>query len=182
MFHLNTEQLIDYWRAQRGADPVPRRASIDPTQILRLMPQLFMLGRLGPGQYQFRLLGDFVTDLHSRDLRRADFLDLWLADDRISLQMALEAVRRRAEPLVVTCRAHAKSGRCMRMEMAMAPLSGSDGEPNRFLGLYQPISPVADLMGDAALSLSIHAITTPDTAAEAFPRLRLAATHGLRVG
>jgi len=146
------------------------------------MPRLFMLGRLGPGQYQFRLLGDFVTDLHGRDLRGADFLRLWAADDRTSLQMALEAVRRRAEPLVVTCHAHANSRRRMRMEMAMAPLSGSGGEVDRFLGLYQPTSPVADLMGDAALTLSIHAIATPDTAADAFPRLRLAATRGTLVG
>ena len=146
------------------------------------MPRLFMLGRLRPGQYEFRLLGDFVTDLHGRDLRRADFLGLWRGDDRTSLQMALEAVRRRAEPLVVTCHAHAKTGRHMRMEMALAPLSGSDGERDRFLGLYQPISPVAELLGDPALSLSIHAIATPDTAADTFPRLRLAATRGLRVG
>jgi len=122
-----------------------------------------MLGRLRPGQYQFRLLGDFITDLHGRDLR-------------------LEAVRRRAEPLVVTCRAHAQSGCGMSMEIALAPLSGSDGERDRFLGLYQPISPVADLMGDAPVSLSILAITTPDTAADAFPRLRLTAMGGTRVG
>lgn len=141
-----------------------------------------MLGRLRPGQYQFRLLGDFITDLHGRDLRKADFLHLWRADDRTSLQMALEAVRRRAEPLVVTCQAHAQSGRRMTMEIAMAPLSGSDGERDRFLGLYQPISPVAELMGDAAVGLSINTITTPDTAADAFPRLRLAATRGMRVG
>jgi len=141
-----------------------------------------MLGRLRPGQYQFRLLGDFITDLHGRDLRREDFLRLWKADDRTSLQMALEAVRRRAEPLVVTCRAHAQSGCGMSMEIALAPLSGSDGERDRFLGLYQPISPVADLMGDAPVSLSILAITTPDTAADAFPRLRLTAMGGTRVG
>ena len=56
MFHLNTEQLIDYWRERRGAAPVARRSAIDPTHVLNLMPQLFMLGREGPGQYQFRLV------------------------------------------------------------------------------------------------------------------------------
>jgi hypothetical protein len=181
MFHLNTEQLIDYWRARRGADPVPRRSSIDPTHVLNLLPQLFMLGRLGPGQYQFRLAGDFVGELHGRALRQQDFLHLWQAEDRTSLQMALEAVRRRGEPLVVTCHAQAQAVPAMRMEIALTPVSGSNGEVNRFLGLYQPTSPVAKLMGQPVTSLSIRAINTPDSAEDGFPRLRLAAMSGKRI-
>jgi len=181
MFHLNTEQLIDYWRTQRGDDPAPRRASIDPTHILKLLPQLFMLGRQGPGQYQFRLTGDFISDLHGRNLRGDDFLRLWRLEHRTSLQMALEAVRRRCEPIVITCDAHAQTGEAVRMELALAPIARADGEITRFLGLYQPVTPVAALDGRAALSLSVRAIATPDGSAEAFPRLRLAAVHGARV-
>ena len=181
MFHLNTEQLIDYWRAQRGAEAMPRRSSIDPAHMLSVLPRVFMLGRRGPGLYQVRLAGGFVEDLHGRNLRGEDFLHLWRHEHRTSLQMALEAVRRRGEPVVVTCEARPQSGAPMSMEVALAPLVASNGEVNRFLGLYQPVSPVAALQGQPVICLSIREIDTPDSGAEAFPRLRLAAMHGKRI-
>ena len=160
---------------------MPLRSSIDPTQIVNLVPRLFMLGRLGPGHYQFRLVGDFLGDLYGRDLRGDDFLRVWRLEDRISLQMAMEAVRRRAEPLVVEAEARTDAGVGLRLEIAMAPIMGADGEASRFLGLYQPVSPAPDLLGHTLTALSIRAITTPDTEESAFPRLRLAAANGARL-
>jgi len=180
MFHLSTEQLIDYWRARRGADPIPRRASIDPAHVLNLLPQVFMLGRAAPGQYQFRLVGGFVADLHGRDLRKESFLGLWASEDRTALQMALEAIRRRGEPLVADCDARVQAGPSVRMEITLAPLLGSNGEADRFIGLYQPTTPVAALQGRAAASLSVRALTTPG-ATTALPRLRLAAVRGAQI-
>jgi len=182
VFHLNTEQLIDYWRARRGADAIPHRSAIDPTQVLNLVPQLFMLGRQGPGRYQYRLAGDFITELFGRGLRNTDFLRPWRADDRVSLQMALEAVRRRGEPLVVTSDAWPAGAGAVRLEISLAPLVGADDEVDRFIGLYQPLSPVIALKGQAVLSLGVRSIATPDSDEGAFPRLRLAAMHGSRVG
>jgi hypothetical protein len=181
MFHLNTEQLIEYWRARRGAEPMPRRSSIDPSEIQSLLPQLFMLGREGPGRYIFRLAGEFVAELHDGPLRGADFMTLWRPDDRISLQMALEAVRRRGEPLVAISQARTADGATMGLEIAMAPLTGPDGEPDRFIGLYQPITPVAALKDQTLACLAVRSIETPDSDEDAFPRLRLAAMHGARI-
>jgi hypothetical protein len=181
MFHLNTEQLIEYWRTQRGAEPMPRRSAIDPTHVLNLLPQLFMLGREGPGLYRFRLAGEFLADLHGCRLRGADFMALWRPDDRISLQMALEAVRRRGEPLVAVSKARTQDGASMGLEIALAPVTGADGEPDRFIGLYQPTSPVLALKDQAVSGLAIRSIETPDSDEAAFPRLRLAAMHGARI-
>jgi hypothetical protein len=182
VFHLNTEQLIEYWRTQRGAEVMPRRSAIDPAHILNLVPQLFILGRQGPGEYRFRLCGDFITDLHGCTLRDADFMALWRAEDRIPLQMAMEAVRRRSEPLVIVTRGVSPEGAILAMEIAMAPLAGADGAPDRFIGLYQPTSPVVALGGHTLAHLAVRGIETPDSDSEAFPRLRLAAMHGARVG
>jgi hypothetical protein len=178
LFHLNTEQLIDYWRARRGADPIPRRSAIDPTHVLNLLPQLFILGRQDPGEYQFRLTGDFLGELHERKLHGTDFLRLWRGEDRVSMQMAMEAVRRRGEPLVVACDARTHTATALRMEIALAPLANAEGARNRFIGLYQPTSPVIGLAGRAVFDLAVRAITTPDSAEGAFPRLRLATLHG----
>lgn len=177
MFHLSTEQLIDYWRARRGAAPVARRSAIDPTHVLNLLPQLFILGREGPGAYRFRLTGDFLDELHDRKLKGTDFLSLWRAEDRVSVQVAMEAVRRRGEPLVVACDARTHTAVGLRMEIALAPLADGRDDRNRFLGLYQPTSPVIGLAGRSVFNLAVRAIATPDSA-EGLPRLRLATLHG----
>lgn len=146
--------------------------------MLNLLPQLFILGRQDPGEYQFRLTGDFLGELHERKLHGTDFLRLWRGEDRVSMQMAMEAVRRRGEPLVVACDARTHTATALRMEIALAPLANAEGARNRFIGLYQPTSPVIGLAGRAVFDLAVRAITTPDSAEGAFPRLRLATLHG----
>lgn len=141
-----------------------------------------MLGRAGPGLYRFRLVGGFVADLHGRDLRQDDLLSLWKADDRTALQLALEAVRRRPEPLVVAAEARAKTGATLAMEVMLAPLLASSGQLDRFIGLYQPTSPVAALMGQAVEALTVKAVAIAGPSGEApLPRLRLAALEGRRI-
>jgi hypothetical protein len=181
VFHSNTERLLDYWRAKRGADAIPRRSSIDPTQVLDLLPGLFMLGREGAGRYPFRLVGLMLDRVHARSLRNEDFLNLWRGDNRMSLQMAMETVRRRGEPLVITAEVWGESGQSMTLEIALAPVAGADGQADRFFGLYQPTSPVEVLEDQPILRMSIRAIAAPDSADGVLPRLRLAAANGSAV-
>lgn len=180
MFHSNTEQLIDYWRNRRGADRIPARTAINPADLAPLLPQVFMLGRHGPGQYRVRLAGGFITDLHGRELRGDDFLRLWDPEARTALQLALEAARRHADPLVVEAEAHAGDA-LMRMESLVAPLKGPSGEIDRFMGLYQPLSPAAALMGATVRTLRVKSVTSAAPADGAFPRLRLASLDGRRI-
>ena len=179
MFHSNTEQLIDYWRSRKGVDQTPERTAINPVDIAPMLPQVFMLGRLGPGQYRVRLAGGFITDLHGRELRGDDFLRLWDPAGRTALQLALEAVRRHPEPLVIETEARAGDG-VMRLEILIAPLRGPSGQVDRLIGLYQPVTPAAALMGGIVRGLHIRGITATSTA-DPFPRLRLASIDGRRV-
>jgi hypothetical protein len=178
MFHSNTEQLIDYWRSRKGADKTPARTAINPADFAPLLPQVIMLGRLGAGQYRVRLAGGFVTDLHGRELREDDFLRLWEPAARTPLQLALEAVRRHPEPLVIEAEAWAGEA-AMRMEVLLAPLRGPSGDVDRLIGLYQPLTPAAALMGGVVRALRIKSVTT--TATDQFPRLRLASVDGRQI-
>jgi hypothetical protein len=177
MFHSNTEQLIDYWRSRIGADEIPARAAINPADFAPLMPQVFMLGRIGPGQYRVRLGGGFLADLHGRELRHTDFLRLWEPSARTPLQLALEAVRRHPEPLVIDAEARAGDA-AMRLEILIAPLKGPSGQIDRLIGLYQPTSPAAALKGGVVRALYIRGISTTAEISENFPRLRLASIDG----
>ena len=100
MFHSNTQQMIDYWRSKSGVSGLPVRADIDPTEFAKLAPQVFMLGREASGNYPVRLAGGLVSELHQRDLRGRNFLTLLDPLGRREVQTALEAGRRRPEPVV----------------------------------------------------------------------------------
>jgi hypothetical protein len=178
MFHSNTERLIDYWRSRKGEAPAPSRASIDPCEFPSLMPQLFILGRAGPGAYAFRLVGGLVEDLHGGKLGGTDPLTLWAETYRTSLQLALEAIRRQPEPLVVTAEGRAGGGQTLALEVTFAPLTGPGGDIDRFLGLYQPQTLVAALLGQPIKLLSMRAAATPRAMDAEAPRLRLAAVNG----
>jgi hypothetical protein len=177
MFHSNTEQLIDYWRTRKGAAETPARVSINPVDLANVLPQVFLLGRLGPGQYRFRLGGGFLVDLHGRELRHSDFLRLWAPAARTPLQLALEAVRRHPVPLVIEVDARAGDG-AMRMEVLIAPLRGATDQIDRLIGLYQPLGPISGLKGAVVRALHIRGIATTAASSEQFPRLRLASVDG----
>ncbi|QUD89883.1 PAS domain-containing protein [Phenylobacterium montanum] len=180
MFHSNTELLIEYWRARRIGPMAPARASVDPSEFTPLLPQIFIVGRRGFGDYGFRLAGAFLADLHGRDLREENILNLWEPEDRHPLQMALETVRRRVEPLVVDADAWPEYGLPVRIELMMAPLTGLSGDVDRMIGLYQPLSPTAVLMNRKVQSLSIRNILSGGLG-EPLPHLRLAAVNGRRI-
>ena len=178
MFHSNTEQLIDYWRVVKGPAPVAARSSINPTEFAHLLPQVFMLGRKGPGQYHFRLAGKFIADLHGRDLRDEDFLRLWTGTERNQLQLSLEMARRKPDPIVIAAEARTESGAVLHLEMMLTPLAGPSGEIDRMMGFYQPTSPVVALAGQSVRVLALKSIRTIGAQGAALPHLRLATVDG----
>ena len=181
MFHPSTERLIDYWRNRAGGDAVPTRASVHPGDFLDLLSQVFILGRDGLGRYPVRLVGGFVSDLHARDLRGEDALGLWALSHGLVVMSAVVVARRRAEPLVITADIRAIGAPSVGMEVLLAPMSGANGETDRFLGLYQPIAMIQRLMGRPASELGVRRIQTLGPANEESPRLRLATLHGRRI-
>ncbi len=178
MFHPNTERLIDYWRGCKGAGFLPARTAVDPGAFSDLLPQVFILGRVGPGSYPVRLSGGFVAELHGRELRGEQMLPLWSRTDRPLIQSALELVRRSPEPVVVSAEVRTRSGATVPMEVLLAPLVGKTGEADRYLGLYQPTARIYQLDGRPAAELIVRSIAG---AVEETPRLRLAAVYGRRI-
>ena len=74
MSHSNTELLIDYWQSRVFDGNAPTRASINPADFPTLLPQLFILGRRGPGDFGVRLAGGMLRE----DYRIASFsVDGW---------------------------------------------------------------------------------------------------------
>jgi hypothetical protein len=180
MCHPSTERLIEYWGRLKSGGRIPSRAAIDPSAFPDLVPQVFILGREGAGAYPFRLAGGFLAELHRRDLRGDNMLDLWESGSRTDLVKALETARALGEPAMITADIHATGVATVGMEVLFLPLTTSGGEVDRFLGLYQPIAMIQRLMGRAADSLSIR--REGANAVSERPALRLVALEGRRLG
>jgi hypothetical protein len=181
MFHPSTERLIDYWRERKGDAIAPARMDINPGDFADLLPQVFIVGRERAGRIPFRLVGGFVGDLHARDLRSEDMLNLWALSHRLEVKSSLEIARRRGQPVVITADIRALGVPSVGMEVLFAPLRGASGETDRFLGLYQPIAMLQRLMGRPAHELGVRTIQPLGVANHEGPKLRLATLHGRRM-
>jgi len=181
MFHSNTERLIDYWQSVRGTGLVPRRTAVDPGAFADLLPQVFILGRAGPGRYHFRLSGGFVADLHGRELKGEPGLNLWARSDRVRVQSAIELCRANADPIVITAEVNGERMEAFPMEVLLAPLASPAGDTDRFLGLYQPTALIQRLEEDVLRELTVSAVLSASSFSELEPRLRLAVVNGREV-
>ncbi|HLY80732.1 MAG TPA: PAS domain-containing protein [Caulobacteraceae bacterium] len=137
MFHANTEQLIDYWRGLRAGRPVPKRAAVDPSGFVGVAPRTFIASRGARGEFELRLAGELLIDLHGRQLRGEQLGRLWRPVHRQRLAGLLEAALTAGEPLVISAEAWGPDGVHVRLELLFLPLLGPGGAADRFLGLYQ---------------------------------------------
>jgi hypothetical protein len=177
MFHSNTELLIDYWRTHRGGRPMPRRADIDPTGFVRLAPRAFVARFEPGGDVRFRLAGEVIVELHGRPLGGESLLRLWRPDCRARLSKLLAASLAHAAPMVIAAEALTEATPTTELEVLFAPLTGPDGAPDRFLGLYQPLR--SGWLGELG-ELSILAVNGLANGGES-TRLKLAALDGRRI-
>jgi hypothetical protein len=138
MFHSSTERLIDYWRGLRVDRPAPSRAAVDPSGFVAVAPRTFIASRDARGEFELRLAGEMLIDLHGRQLRGEQLGRLWRPIHRRRLAGLLDAALAAGEPLVTSAEAWGPDAVPVRLEVLFLPLLGPDGIADRFLGLYQP--------------------------------------------
>lgn len=158
MRHANTQRLIDEWRRQKSGESAPLRTSISPVAFGPLLPQLLLLGTEATGVEEVRLAGGLIADLHGRDLRGADFFDLWRRQDRPRLRTALAMARSAAKPVILNASGINVNGVAITLEITLAPLVGASGLADRTIGLYQPLTPVSALLSRPVSQLSVDAV------------------------
>lgn len=181
MFHPNTERFIATWRSHRDGSRVPDRAALSPIELGPLLPQVFMLGRAGDGEEVFRLCGGLLSDLHGEDLRGSSFYSLWPKLDRPALAAAIARARSGATPVVLQVEAASERGEVVGLQLCLAPLIGPSGEADRTIGLYQPTTTLARLLGAPVRTLRVETAVLAIEPAAAPPRLRLVVDNTRRV-
>jgi hypothetical protein len=180
MFHSSTEFILDYWRERKGTGLAPARSAVSPTAFAHLLPQVFIATNAGQGRFPLCLAGERLAESHGERVRGKDVCGLWAAEDRRELQSVLNASLRRGDPVVFTAEAMAGTAAAFDVEVLFAPLLGPELAPDRFLGLYQPLSnPGAAKQGQ---TLRLSTLTIADLCENRplrpRPPLRLAVLHG----
>ncbi len=132
--HAGTQSLLNYWNLLRGERTVPRRDEIEPRNIKRLLPDIFLLGFEGPQQYRFRLAGTHLCEVFGIELRNFNLLDLWDEDCRKTMSSTLARVTGEALPMLVDFTAETPSQRSCSFELLLLPLATDDGRAARILG------------------------------------------------
>ena len=167
VLHQNTRLLLEEWRSRREGGRLPLRTALSPAAFGPLLPQIFVLG-LDGGAERLRLAGGLLHDLHGRELRGQEFTSLWAGMDRSRVLSALGEARRMARPVLLRAQGVTAEGAAVGLEIALCPLIGPTDLPDRTIGLYQPTSLTARLMGQPVERLHLTDVEAlPDPAAPA---------------
>ncbi len=154
------DALYAYWTSLRGDAIAPRRFDIEPSRIAPLLPHTFILEKLSPRDYRYRIAGTSVCEIFGLEMRDQSFFDGWEAADQLILERTLAVVTRRGG--VARFELDAKreldaSGRFSRPGLGTAntvqlrgvllPLLHTEGRIDRVLGalsIKEPTGPVPE--------------------------------------
>lgn len=151
MKHKNNQALFDYWNAIRAGRPAPRRGEIEPGDIRRILPYVFILERKDRDTYRFRLAGTGLCSTYGMEFRGHNMLSMWSDDCAENLKEALDDVATNATVSVVEYTAATNDGREVTFEMILLPLAHEDGSMTRVLGAAVPVDQFA-WIGDRLLA------------------------------
>lgn len=142
MRHPTTLQLYNYWNDVRGYRIAPRRFEIEPSRIASLLPETFILERVEPVAYRFRLAGTRVCEQLGAEFRGSDFLDGWSSEDRTTLERALATAAEQGGVVLADVQASpADPERWARFEILILPLVHLQPTADRFVGAWCAIDP-----------------------------------------
>jgi len=66
--HRTLVALYRYWDGKRGARAMPARRDLDPSEIVRLLPHIYMVDvQSDPLRFRYRLIGTAIVNLLGRD-------------------------------------------------------------------------------------------------------------------
>lgn len=156
MPHSSTVSFLSYWRGlQDSPDQAPPRERFDPVYLKSMVPQMLMISSLDPA-YRFRLSGGFLVAFHGLELRNTSFTALFRRPFVKTVETALLMAQRRQQPLILKLSAPWLSRAALRagedvslshsetvsFEICLCPMLNQKGEVDRFVGIYQTLSPM----------------------------------------
>jgi hypothetical protein len=138
MKHATSRELYDYWDRLRRGQPAPHRSDIEPSDIRRILADTFILEVAGREAYTVRLAGTRICALYGREIKGANFLDLWTSDDRQAIATLAAAVSTDAAAAVLSLEGRTARRRTLPCELLLLPLRHGKSGYDRVLGSLAP--------------------------------------------
>ncbi len=134
-----SQALYAYWNEVRQGRLAPRRFDIEPSRITPVLSETFILERLDPETYRYRLAGTRVCELLGTELRGTNFLEGWNADDALSLARLLQTAAQQGGVVLATFETYAFGQQSAVFECLLLPLLHTREKVERFLGALTPL-------------------------------------------
>ena len=164
MRHKNSLELFDYWMSKRGDRPAPSRTDIEPADIRRLLPHIFICDLNDAGHLSFRLAGTAICALYGRELKGSGFGELWLPDGVRNAGRTGAMVASGATPAALSLDGLSRGGRVTQAEMLLLPITGPSGDRDRLIGLLSVFDPPYWIGHDSLAGFSSTGIRFMDPA------------------
>ena len=134
MKHATTRELYEYWNRVRGNERAPLRSAIEPSDIRRILGEMFILEVLERDNYFVRLAGTRVCALYCREIKGTNLLDLWSGEDRHAMATLAAAVSEDGAAAVVSIVAETARDQQVPCELILLPLRHGGSRFDRVLG------------------------------------------------
>ena len=134
MKHATTRELYEYWNRVRGDGRAPLRSAIEPSDIRRILGEMFILEVLERDNYHVRLAGTRICAIYCREIKGTNLLDLWSGEDRHAMATLAAAVSEDGAAAVVTISAETARDQVVPCELILLPLRHGGQSFDRVLG------------------------------------------------
>ncbi|MEL7042624.1 MAG: PAS domain-containing protein [Pseudomonadota bacterium] len=178
-YHPNTITLLTAWeRMTQAPDIAADLNAAKASDYPDLLDCLFVIQRAAEGRWLFRNAGDQLSQLLGRDLGDHDCMDFWTGHDRAMVRSLIDSVRESRKPGILHASGETLTGKHVGVELTFAPLpiTQSQGNTPRLLGLYQLLQPRVILNGRPVWRHRVTAIYPPSPDRQA-THLRLVASN-----
>lgn len=133
MRQQKTRELHAYWSSRKTGPAAPRRRSLDPKDISRLLPDVFVLESVD-GVWSFRLAGSGVCERHCMEMKGVPFREIWDPMDQPHVESAIGLVARDGHGCIITSNAVVREY-AVEFETLFLPISEENGKIERIIGV-----------------------------------------------
>lgn len=154
--------LYEYWTRRRGGRPVPLRRDIEPADLARILPDLFILEHSAAADPRFRLAGTRLCAQFGRELKGGPFDALFPPDQRNRVARAVENVMARRMPAILLGEAVDGALETTEIETVLLPLATTGERADRIIGAFVPLPGQAQPLS-AYRYVTLAAVSAIDT-------------------
>ncbi len=138
MKHPSSRELLDYWERQRGNAPAPDRKKFDPGDVRRVLADSFVMSAEQDSGYPIRAAGTRLCALFGRDLKTANFPELWNDETRATIEDLIPIIAEEFQPTVIGATAFNDIG-FVNLELLILPFARQRHAPLRLTGILAPL-------------------------------------------